>query len=390
MPPKKLVRVTTVPLSMRVLLTGQPAYMKAGGFDVHLVSSAGKDWEGIPRLEEYGVHQVHMSRPIDLPRDFLALVSLVRLFRKLRPDIVHSHTPKAGLLSMMAARITGVPVRIHTVAGLPLMEARGLKRRVLVAMERLTYACATGVYPNSFRLRDFIADLGIVRAAKLRVIAQGSSNGIDTDYFRATPALREAGAKIRESLGISPGAMVFLFVGRIVKDKGITELVDAFQGLSANDDDAHLLLVGPFEDDQDPVVSRTREAIEKLPGIHPLGFQLDIRPYLAASDVLAFPSYREGFPNVVLQAGCFDLPAIVTDINGSNEIIHDGVNGLIVPVKDADALRAAMVKMSSDKAFRDACADRARAEIVDKYRREAVWEALYREYRRLLPVDPLE
>ena len=387
---KKLLRITTAPISMRLLIEGQPAFMKGKGFDVILVSGHGADWEGIPRLEDYSVHKVDMARRINLPKDISALFALIRLFRRLKPDIVHSHTPKAGLLGMLAAKITGVPVRIHTVAGLPLMESKGITRSVLVWMERLTYACASGVYPNSYHLKDFILAHGFTRPAKARVIAGGSSNGIDTVRFERTAALQAAGESVRKSLGIPAGALVLLFVGRIVRDKGIGELVRAFDRICGNYPEIRLLLAGPDEKDQDPIDRDTRTAMERNDRIVHVGFQADVRPYLSLADVLVFPSYREGFPNVPMQAGCFGLPSIVTDINGCNEIITDGVNGLIIPPKDEKAVALAMEKMITDEPFRSRCAAAARQRILEKYRQSVVWEALYEEYRRLLAVDPLQ
>ena len=384
MRPIKLVRITTVPLSMRLLLGGQPAYMRSKGMDVTLVSAEGADWEGIPDIGAYDVHKIGMSRQIDPIKDLRALWLLTRLFRRIKPDIVHSHTPKAGLLGMLAAKAAGVPVRMHTVAGMPLMESRGIKRWVLSQAERMTYACASMVYPNSYHLKDFIAAAGLTRPAKLKVLAGGSSNGIDTDYFLRTAALEQSAAGLRRSLGIPPDAMVFVFVGRLVKDKGINELVKAFEAVHAKTPHTRLLLVGPFEEELDPVAAHTKNSIDRHEAIISVGFQKDVRPYLTASDILAFPSYREGFPNVPMQAGCLGLPSIVTDINGCNEIIQEGVNGLIVPPKDGEALAGAMERLVLDEALRTRCAVGARARILEKYRQQVVWEALYEEYQRSL------
>lgn len=380
----KLVRITTVPLSMRLLLAGQPAYMRSRGLDVALVSSKGRDWEGIPDIGSYPVYKIAMARRVSPLKDLWALLRLILLFRKIRPDIVHSHTPKAGLLAMVAARLTGVKVRMHTVAGLPLMERTGRSRKILVRAEKLTYACATMVYPNSERLKEYIEREGFVHPDKLYVIAGGSSNGIDTEYFQPTDALRGLGAEVRKTYGIGPRDLVFVFIGRIVADKGIHELVAAFGDLAETNPHVRLLLVGPFEDDLDPIDAGVKETIRTHPRIHVTGFAGDVRPFLCASDVLVFPSYREGFPNVPLQAGCFGLPSIVTDINGCNEIIIEGVNGVIVPPKDATALERAMERLASDRSFRTACAGVAREQIVRRYQQSRVWEALYEEYRRLL------
>jgi glycosyltransferase involved in cell wall biosynthesis len=381
MKPVKLLRVTTVPMSMRLLLAGQPAYMRSRGMDVLLVSSEGPDWAAIPDIETYPVYKIRMVRPVSLWRDLWALWSLIRLFRKVRPDIVHSHTPKAGLLAMLAGRLTGVKVRMHTVAGLPLMGKQGWSRQVLVWAEKLTYACATMVYPNSVRLESYLKKEGFTRPGKLKVIAGGSTNGINTEYFRPTESLRRSAEGLREVWGIGSGGLVFVYVGRIVKDKGINELVRAFDALIHP---VHLLLVGSFEDDLDPIDEVARRIIEAHPRIHVAGFAADVRPYLCASDVLVFPSYREGFPNVPLQAGCLGLPCIVSDINGCNEIIIPEVNGLIIPPRDSNALRLAMERMATEDTLRLRCGEASRELIVERYDQMHVWEALYQEYQRLL------
>jgi len=360
--------------------------MRSKGFEVILVSSDGPDWDKIPDIASYPVHKIQMARQISLLTDARALWRLILLFRRIRPDIVHSHTPKAGLLGMLAAKIAGVPVRMHTVAGMPLMESTGLKKWVLTWTERVTYASASGVYPNSFHLKDFIEAGRFTRLSKLKVIANGSSNGIDTDYFALTATLERQGRDLRRSLFIPAEAMVFVFVGRVVGDKGIEELIKAFVAIHREHGSARLLLVGPYEDDLDPISSHSRELIDRHEAIIPVGFQVDVRPYLAASDILVFPSYREGFPNVPMQAGSLGLPSIVTDINGCNEIIEPGVNGLIIPPKDAVALKDAMERMMLDDALRDRCRMAARERIVERYRQAIVWDALYAEYCALLNI----
>ena len=189
---------------------------------------------------------------------------------------------------------------------------------------------------------------------------------------------------MKNKYGIASSDLVFIFVGRIVKDKGINELVNAFNQLNKEYKTIKLILVGPFEDELDPIHINTRNIIEQNINIVTTGFINDIRPYLVASHVLTFPSYREGFPNVPLQAGCFELPMIVTDINGCNEIVQDRVNGLLIPPKNESALRSAMQKMIEDEAFREKCATASRQVIVENYSRETVWNALLKEYEHLL------
>lgn len=317
--------------------------------------------------------------------------------------MVHSHTPKAGLVGMMAAWFAGVPVRMHTVAGLPLLEARGIKRQVLNLVEKITYAFATKVYPNSYGLKDIILQERFCAPQKLKVLANGSSNGINTEIFSPATVGIAQREELCKELGIAPGDFVFLFVGRLVGDKGINELVTAFKRLKnrearsenqtvttdnrqpiTNKQQPKLILVGPFEQELDPLFPETLKEIESNDNIISVGFQQEVRPYFAISDALVFPSYREGFPNVVLQAGAMELPSIVSDINGCNEIIDPLKNGLIVPVKDAAALQSAMKELISNSALYAAMKQSARPHIESLYKQEVVWDALLKEYQELL------
>lgn len=361
------------------------------------VTAIAADAEELNRVaHKYGVkrHHVEMTRAITPLQDLQAVYQLYRYLRKVRPEMVHSHTPKAGLVGMMAAYFAGVPVRMHTVAGLPLLEAVGFKRKILNFVEKLTYAFATNVYPNSYGLKNIILQERFCAPRKLKVLANGSSNGINTEVFSPATVGIAQREELRKELGIAPGDFVFLFVGRLVGDKGINELVRAFKNLT---DEVHedsefqmakqslkLLLVGPLEQDLDPLDTETLVAIEGHSQIISVGFQQEVRPYFAISDALVFPSYREGFPNVVLQAGAMELPSIVSDINGCNEIIAPQKNGLIVPVKDAAALQSAMKELISNPALYATMKQSARPHIERLYRQEVVWDALLKEYRELL------
>src|SRR5690606_37944223 len=238
-------------------------------------------------------------------------------------------TPKAGLLGMMAAKIAGVPHRLHTVAGMPLTVATGSKRQLLNQMEKLTYACATKVYPNSFGLEKIILDEKFTSPTKLKVIGKGSSNGIDTSQFDPALVSAETKMNLRKELNINSDDFVFLFVGRVVKDKGINELVKAFEQVYQMNPTAHLVLVGNFESHLDPLKPETEHLINNHSNIHAVGYKSNVVDYFAMADVLTFPSYREGFPNVVMQAASMQLNCIVSDINGCNEIIEDGKNGWV-------------------------------------------------------------
>lgn len=384
----KLIRISTVPISLKTLLEGQHRFMAQNGFEVIGVSSQGKELEAVHKDEGALVVALEMTRTISPLKDLKSLWEFYKLCKKEKPLMVHSHTPKAGIVGMLGAKLAGVPLRLHTVAGLPLMEATGRKRKILDLVEKLTYSCATKVYPNSKGLYDFILKNKYTSASKLKVIANGSSNGIDTSFFSPDQISELQKVTLKNELNIQEGDFVFVFVGRLVGDKGINELVKAFQGLGTMGQGQEtripkLLLVGPLEAALDPLQVVTIKAIESNPNIISVGYQKDVRPYFAISDALVFPSYREGFPNVVMQAGAMGLPSIVTDINGCNEIIIEGENGTIIPVKNSDAIYDAMKRMMSDGVFRSRLQENARQMIVTRYEQKVVWEAILAEYKSL-------
>jgi len=380
----KLLRITTVPISLHKLLQGQANFMQKNGFEVLLASAKGKEIEQIEKETDINVKTLSLTRKISPFTDLLALWQTYRFIKKEKPTIVHTHTPKAGIVGMLAAKLAGVPIRMHTVAGMPLMEARGIKRKILNFVEKLTYKSATKVYPNSYGLQEIIVQNHLAKPEKLKVIANGSSNGINTQYFSTSHFTESDRQELKVQLNISPDDFVFIFVGRLVGDKGINELVEAFKSLPKDLSDSKLLLVGNEEPELDPLKKETQKEIRQNQNIITTGWVDDVRPYFAIADALVFPSYREGFPNVVLQAGAMELPGIVTDINGCNEIITHQYNGLIIPPKNTIELQKAMEKMLIDNALYIQMKKNARPIIVDKYRQEVVWEALLKEYKRLL------
>ena len=381
----KLLRITTVPISLHLLLSGQFRYMIENGYEVYTISADGPE---VAEVVKEGVKHIAVpfTRKITLLHDVRCLITLVGIIRKIKPQIIHTHTPKAGLLGMVAGWICGVPVRMHTVAGLPLMEATGLKRTLLEITEKITYACAQRVYPNSAGLEQFMLSNLNASPAKVRMIARGSSNGIDVSLFSRTPDLEEQAITLRQQHGIGPGDLVFTFVGRVVRDKGIVELVEAFKAVS---DQAYprrtfLMLVGPFEQELDPLPEDVVRFINEDKRVILAGFQNDVRPWIMASDVFVFPSYREGFPNVVMQACLLEVPCIVSDINGCNEIVTHNTTGLVVPPKDIPALILAMQSMVDDVSLRKSFSAAARDFVAANFDREFVWAEIRKEYQRLL------
>ena len=378
-PKPKLVRITTIPISLDKLLSGQMKFM-ADYFDVIAVSSDEDYLKRIGVKENVRVFHLEMSRKITPVKDFIAVVKLFLYLRKEKPMIVHTHTPKAGIVGMIASALAGVPHRFHTVAGMPLLEAKSIRRKLLDFVEWLTYFCATKIYPNSFGLKSIIEENNYCSSKKIKVLANGSSNGIDTSYFSTDLFPIAVIEQYRKELKISFDDFVFIFVGRLVSDKGINEMVAAFEKLQVNTTNTKLLLVGDYESELDPLLAETLESIQKNDAIITVGFQADVRPYFALSHVLVFPSYREGFPNVVMQAGAMGLPSIVSDINGCNEIVITKENGIIVPVKSTSALFTSMELLLTDADLYSELKKKSRSRIVDSYEQLTVWKAILEEY----------
>lgn len=377
---KKLIRITTVPISLEKLLENQARFFKTH-YAVTLVSAQKDELEALAKDQGVAFFPLQITRKITPLQDLRCLLQLVRFLQKEKPHIVHSHTPKAGIIGMLAAFIARVPVRMHTVAGLPLMEAKGMKKRILYAVERLTYRCATHVYPNSKGLMDFTQKKHLAEKTPLQIIGKGSSNGIDTGHFNANSISDQELIKCQKKWTIAQDDFVFLFIGRLVGDKGINELVAAFEQLSSKLPKAKLLLVGPQETTLDPLAKSTMNAIDQNPRIISTGYQQDVRPFLKSAQVFVFPSYREGFPNVVLQAGAMGVPCIVSDINGCNEIIEDEVNGFLVPPKQIQPLVEKMQFLYKDAEKRTIFIERTQTLIATNFERAQYWELLLAEYK---------
>jgi glycosyltransferase involved in cell wall biosynthesis len=379
----KIIRITTVPISLYKLLEGQLNFIN-NYYEVIAISSPEAELYKCEKKEGIKTYGVKMSRRITPLADIFSIISLIKIFRKEQPSIVHTHTPKAGLVGMIAAKISGVPNRFHTVAGLPLMESKGFKKVILILVEILTYKCSTKIYPNSFGLRDFILDNKLSKHNKIKVLANGSSNGINLDYFSLQHFNNINNSKFRLSINISKTDFVFIFVGRLVGDKGVNELIKSFSNLSNGRTNLKLILLGNQEKSLDPLLNDTVNEINYNKNIISLGFKDDVRPYLAISNALVFPSYREGFPNAVLQAAAMELPSIVTNINGCNEIIENGINGILIPVKNIEELTKSMKLICEDINYYKSLKKNCRKVIVEKFKREFVWKSILHEYDNCL------
>ncbi len=379
---KKIIRTATVSISLDILLRGQLSFLNSK-YEIVAVSGKDKYLNLVAAREGVRVVDLPMRRAISPFADLLSLIRLYFLFRKERPDMVHSITPKAGLLSMIAAYFAGVPIRVHTFTGLLFPTSVGFKKILLLNMDRLLCKFATHIYPEGEGVKNDLLNNKVTKKP-LSVLANGNVNGIDVDFFSRDKVEKSKVNEFKSQLGIEENDFVFVFAGRLVQDKGINELVTAFVSLSKLNSNCKLLLVGSLETELDPLFSNTIQKINSHPSIICVGWQDDIRPYFSISNVLVFPSYREGFPNVVLQAGAMGLPSIVTNINGCNEIIEDQNNGLIIPVKKEIELEKAMQRILLDNDLYSKLKNNSREQIVSRYSQDLVWNALLDEYKKLL------
>ena len=386
----KLIRITTVPISLKILLAGQMKFMKEKGWEVLMVSADSRDIHLLTKSEGVPHHVIPFTRKITPFNDLKCLFMLYQLFKKERPDIVHTHTPKAGLLGMIAAKLAGVKVRIHTLAGLPMMSAEGGKKSVLQYTEKLTYDYATDVWPNSFGLKNYLLENNLCSREKLHVIGKGSSNGVDLQKF-SREALKE-NHLVAATMRILPGEddFVILSVGRLVKDKGIEELVAAFL-TSKIVAKTKLVLLGDFEQDLNPLDPETVQTITDHPRIVQINWSDHVAHYMALADVLVHASHREGFPNVLLEAGAMDLPVICSDIIGNTDLITQQKTGLIFPVKNAEILKEAMEFAFVKRDKMAQLASDLHQQVVEDFDRRAVQDEIFRQYQRLLgQVSPEE
>lgn len=374
----RLVLALTDPRSA-LLVRGQIAFLRGRGFDVHLVTGPGEPASTLAAAEGATHHAIDIARDIALTRDRHAVVTLTRLLRRLAPDLVDGSTPKAGLLTMLAATAARVPVRVHTLRGLRVETARGVRRTVLWAGHRVTCGLAHEVICVGPSLRARAIELGVVSAAKATVLGSGSGNGVDLAAF--DPARHAgAGAALRVALGIAADAPVVAFVGRLAADKGVAELAAAWPRVRA---DAHLLVVGP-DDPPDPIAPAVRAALAADPSVHLLGDRAAVGPIYAAADVLVLPSRREGLANVLLEAGAMAKPAIATDIPGCVDVITHDVTGLLVAPGDPRALAHAIARYLDDPGLRARHGAAARDRIARDFRMTDVWTRVADAYLRLL------
>ena len=381
--PPRLIYVVTHPMAARLLLRGQLDYMRRCGFDVAVVASPGADLDVVAKREDVEVIALPMPRAIRPYQDVRALLALYRLFRSRRPDIVSAGTTKAGLLGTLAARLAGVPVCIYTLRGLRMETARGLQRILLGLTEHAAAKAAHRVLAVSPSLARAFVEQGFARPSKVAVVGRGSSNGVDLARFAASSEQRASAEALRSRLGLPAQAPVVGFVGRFTRDKGIPELVAAFERVWQHRPEARLLLVGDFEE-EDPVPAAAKARIEQHPAIVQAGFVADVAPYYGVMDVLAFPSHREGLPNVPLEAAAAGIPTVGALTTGTVDAVEDGVTGRLVTCGDPDVLAETLLRYLEDEPLRRRHGEAARKRVAAHFRSERVWEGYRDEFVRLL------
>jgi glycosyltransferase involved in cell wall biosynthesis len=375
---KKLIIITTVPISLS-FFKGQIQVLKKK-FDVEVLSSFGENLEKICREEDVIGHSIEMKREISLFNDIQSLFALIRFFLIQKPYLIHGSTPKAGLLSMIAAWVTRIPVRIYYIHGLRYHGSKGLKRRILILMEKISCFFATDVFSVSTGVKSVLKEDEITKK-EINIIWNGSVNGIDSSCFFSDPSSIKL---LKKKYNISDEDFVYGFVGRLVTDKGINELVKAFLKVNAIYSNTKLLLVGNFEDALDPLERKVKNEIETNTSIIYTGYQLDIRSFFNIMDIFVFPSYREGFGISLMEAAAMGVPAISSNIIGCNEIIKDNYNGVLIAPKSVNCLQEAMVSLLESKDTLKNMANVSRQYVIDKYEQVELWSKTLIAYSKLV------
>jgi glycosyltransferase involved in cell wall biosynthesis len=379
-PEATVVHVMTIAAST-AFLRGQASFVRNAGFVVHAITSPGPELDEFGRREGVSVHPLAMTRRISPVADLAALYRLYRLLRSIRPEIVHAHTAKGGLLGMLAAWLAGTPVRVYHIRGLRSGSLSGARRLLLHVIEWASCVLAHRVLAVSESMRATAVAEGLCPTGKITVIAGGSGNGVDVTRF--APPDASVGRATRARLHIPEDARVVGFVGRVALDKGIVELAHAWTRLRDRDAAVHLLVVGPLDDD-DPVPAAVIDGLRSDPRVHFTGSVRDTPPLYAAMDVLALPTYREGFSNVALEAAAMGLPIVATRVPGCIDAVQDGRTGTLVPPRDPEALLGAIETYLGDPALRERHGMAGRLRTVAEFQPRAIWEGILREYAALL------
>lgn len=387
MQPKKLIRITTVPMALRYLLPGQPQFMQQNGFDVLMISADGPELADVVKNEGCRHIIVPMTRKITPLQDVKCLWQLIKIFKKEKPDIVHTHTPKAGLLGMLAAKLCGIKVRIHTVAGMPLMVEKGFKLKLLTFIEKLTYWAANHVWPNSQSLYNYITAHKFTKPTKLNIICKGSTNGINLARFNKNVLTSEGTAAVKQQINYNAQNTYLLCIGRLVADKGIIELVHVFTKLQQQHAQLRLVLVGDFEQELDPLPVDVLEQIKSNAAIIHITWTQQVECFMHVADYFVFPSHREGFPNVLLQAGVMQCPIICSRIPGNVDIVSHEQTGLIFNTSNEDQMQQQIEYAITHTEKMKTMATTLHTIVNENYRRENIWQNMLATYNELLHLN---
>lgn len=380
----KILRITTVAGTMNVILKGQLRYINQY-FDVIGATAPFYNYfDEIAVREGVKLYKVNLTRKITPFHDLIALIKLILIILKERPDIIHTQTPKANLIGIMAGFFCGTKVRMLSIVGMPAYKEVGIKGKLLKLIDKISYGMATHIYPNSKGLFEHYSKWQMVNS-KLGFIGYGSSNGIDFDFYNPKAISLEHLNNLRSEIGLKYEDFVFSFMGRVVNDKGIKELIDSF--ISFCDEikfsNSRLLIIGPVREGDDPIPEKYQDLLKNHPKICHVGLQRDVRPYLLLSNVFVFPSHREGLPGSLMQAGAMDLPIIASDIIGNREIVEN-TEGILFPVENTKMLVLSMMEMYVNDEARNQMKLNIREKMKIKYDQKFYWNALRDEYFKIL------
>ncbi|MDJ0741235.1 MAG: glycosyltransferase family 4 protein [Gammaproteobacteria bacterium] len=374
----KIAVVVSSPMTVRVFLRDQIAAL-ATNYEVTVVANF-RDTEELGVLPaSVRLQSIDIRRRASPMADLRALFALWRFLRKQGFMLIHSVTPKAGLLSMLAGFVAGVPVRLHTFTGQVWATKSGFGRRFYRFLDAQIFRFSTRCFVDSQSQRDFLLREKVVDAKRSTVLASGSISGVDITRFSASEHARST---IRSDLGISTDDFVCLFLGRLNREKGVLDLARAFISLDKGEVSSVLLIVGPDE-------SGIRQQIESLnrdrrSRILFVDFTDRPQDYMNAADLFCLPSYREGFGSVVIEAGAVGIPALASDIYGVSDAIVDGVTGILHRVRDVEDLGQKLRALRDDPARRRVMGHAASARAREQYAKEIVTSAIVREYATLL------
>lgn len=373
----KVLHMTTVP-DFLPFLEKQLAFFKQNGFDVHILSSPGKQLDDFARAEEITKHEVHMEREISVVKDIRSLWKVWLLLRKHRFDIIHAHTPKAGLLGMVAAAFARVDVRIYHLHGLTFPTRTGIKKRILYLAEKLSCCLSTRTYAVSESLKAFVIDQKIISSDKIRLIQNGSINGLDwrNQFNRSSYET----SKMANSFGITESDFVIGFVGRVVKDKGVVELIEAYKQLHEHHIQVKLLIVGDIYKHHG-LPKETVEEIQFNDEIIYVGAVDNAAPFYNLMDVLVFPTYGEGFGLVAIEAMAMGIPVVASQVLGCVDTVEDGKSGFLVPVRNVGSIVEKVEYYIQNHTERLTHGEYGRRVVSSKYDQQLIWNELVDDYR---------